>query len=114
MCVFICLTLYWNVGSGYNEINKVDNLIRIQRKGYPGKSQRILLTYDINDLKSLEIKITEGINPTQVIYLCLKNDRQIPLIFTDQLSSITKVEERATTLCNFLQVPLEIKTIKTV
>lgn len=114
LCAFIGFTLKWNVGSGYNEINKRDQLIRIQRKGYPGKSQSVLLTYEISDVKSLEIKITEGINPTQVIYLCMKNERQIPLIFTDQLPTITKTEQRATLLCNFLKVPLEIKTLRTV
>ena len=114
LCSFICLTLYWNVGAGSNEINKREQLIRIQRKGYPGKSQKILLTYEISDVKALEIKIIEGINPTQVIYLCMKNERQIPLIFTDQLPSITRIEQRGILLSNFLKVPLELKTIKTI
>ena len=114
LCSFICLTLYWNVGAGSNEINKREQLIRIQRKGYPGKSQKILLTYEISDVKALERKIIEGINPTQVIYLCMKNERQIPLIFTDQLPSITRIEQRGILLSNFLKVPLELKTIKTI
>ena len=97
-----------------NLLNKIDQLIRIQRKGYPGKSEQILVTYEISDVKTLEIKIVEGINPTQVIYLSLKNERQIPLIFTDQLPSLTKIEQRATILSKFLKVPLEIKTVKTV
>jgi len=112
--LFISFTLYWNVGSGFNELNKLDQLIRIQRNGYPGKSQKILLTYEVSDVKKLEIKITEGINPKQVIYLGMKNEREIPLIFTDQLPSLTKIEQRATLLSNFLKVPLEIKTIKTI
>lgn len=112
--VFIYFTLYWNVGSGFNELNKVDQLIRIQRNGYPGKSQKVLLTYEVSDVKKLEIKIVEGINPKQIIYLGMKNEREIPLIFTDQLPSLTKIEQRATLLSNFLKVPLEIKTVKTV
>jgi len=45
LCGFIFLTLSWDIGSGYNEINKDEKLIRIQRKSFPGKSQSILLTY---------------------------------------------------------------------
>jgi len=44
----------------------------------------------------------------------MKNERQIPLIFTDQLPTITKIEQRATLLSNFLKVPLEIKIIKAI
>ena len=110
--IFILFSWFWNVGSGYNELNKFDKLIRIQRRGYPGKNQTIFLTYQLSDVKSLEIKVIEGLNSTQTIYLCLKNERQIPLTFTDQLPVLTKVEQRATLLSNFLGVPLEIKTIK--
>ena len=113
LSIFIGLTIYWNVGAGYNDFNKTEQLIRIQRATYPNNNRFILLTYEISDIKSLAIKVTEGINPTQVIYLCLKNERQIPITFSDQLPSINKTEQRATRLCNFLDVPLEIKIIKT-
>ena len=83
--VFIALSVSWNVGSGYNELNKFDQLVRIQRRSYPGRSQNILLTYQLSDINSLEIKVIEGLNSTQMIYLCMKNERQVPLTFTDQL-----------------------------
>jgi len=108
--LFSCLILYWNIGAGYNEINKMEQLIRLQRNGYPGNNQRVLLTYEINEVIALEIKITEGINPTQVMYICLKNERKIPLIFTNQVTSLMKIEEKATLLSKFLEVPLKIKT----
>jgi len=110
--IFISLTIYWNIGFGWIKFSKLYNDVQIYREGYPQQKAQIFLNYQLNSIKSLEIKITEGINPTQVIYLCLKDDRQIPLIFTDSLPTITKTEQRATFLCNFLNVPLNIKTIK--
>merc|ERR1711998_508432 len=88
--IFILFTCLWNVGSGYTELNKFDNVVRIQRRGYPGKNQTIFLTYQLKDIKEIEIKIIEGLNSTQIIYLCLRNERQIPLIFTEQLQVISK------------------------
>jgi hypothetical protein len=128
--LYLDLTIFLDIGSGFNEINKIDKVIRIQRITYPTKKilevfrdyfykeprlrSYLLLTYEMRDIKKLKIKITEGLNPRQTIYLCMKNEREIPLSFTDQLPSLTKTEQRATLLSNTLEVPLEIKTVKTI
>ena len=38
----------WQIGSGFNEFNKKDGLIRVFRWGYPGKNRRIDLVYILN------------------------------------------------------------------
>ena len=43
---YVLLTLVWNVGSGYNEFSKVENVVRIVRLGFPGKNRKIFLSYD--------------------------------------------------------------------
>jgi hypothetical protein len=36
--ISIILTISLDIGSGYNEYNKIENLVKIVRKGFPGKT----------------------------------------------------------------------------
>jgi hypothetical protein len=105
--VYILLTLVWDVGGGYNEYNKNDNLIKIVRKGFPGKNRNVLLTYPLNSIKSIGIKISEGLNPKRTIYLCLKDERKIPITSVEQPTAISNLEEEASDLAKFLDLKLE-------
>ena len=84
--LYIILTIFLDIGSGYNEYNKIENLIKIVRKGFPGKNREILLTYQLSNVRAIGIKITEGLNPTRSIYLCLKDERNIDKYFELGLS----------------------------
>jgi hypothetical protein len=105
--IYIIITLLLDVGSGYNEYNKTENLVKIVRKGFPGKNREILLTYPLSNVQSIGIKITEGLNPTRSIYLCLKDERQIPLTPVQEPTSISELEEEAADLAKFLDLKLE-------
>lgn len=48
--IFQILTLYWEVGEGYNEFNKEKGTAKIVRKGYPGKNSQIELIYKLKDI----------------------------------------------------------------
>jgi hypothetical protein len=96
-----------DIGSGYNEYNKLESLIKIVRKGFPGKNREILLTYPLSNVRSIGIKITEGLNPTRSIYLCLKDERNIPLTPVQEPSEISRLEEEASDLAKFLDLKLE-------
>ena len=87
--------------------NKLENLVRIVRKGFPGKTRQILLTYPITNIRSIGIKISEGLNPTRSIYLCLKDERNIPLTPAQQPTSISDLEQEAADLAKFLELKLE-------
>ena len=43
--IYIILTMFWNIGSGYNEFSKTDELVRIVRSGFPGKNRTVFLSY---------------------------------------------------------------------
>ena len=105
--IYIILTVLLDIGSGYNEYNKTENLVKIVRKGFPGKNREILLTYSLSNIRSIGIKITEGLNPTRSIYLCLKDERQIPLTPVQEPTSISDLEEEAADLAKFLDLKLE-------
>nr|YP_009093472.1 hypothetical protein Ycf4 [Conticribra weissflogii]AIR76145.1 hypothetical protein Ycf4 [Conticribra weissflogii]UBQ35515.1 photosystem I assembly protein ycf4 [Conticribra weissflogii] len=107
LSLYIVATLFWDIGSGYNEYNKIENLVKIVRKGFPGKNREILLTYPLNNIRSIGIKISEGLNPQRIIYLCLKDERKIPLTPVQQPDSISDLEDQATDLAKFLDLKLE-------
>jgi Ycf4 len=105
--IYIIVTVLLDIGSGYNEYNKLESLIKIVRKGFPGKNREILLTYPLSNVRSIGIKITEGLNPTRSIYLCLKDERNIPLTPVQEPSEISRLEEEASDLAKFLDLKLE-------
>ncbi len=107
MSVYIITTVLLDIGSGYNEYNRVDSLVKIVRKGFPGKNREILLTYPLSNIRAIGIKITEGLNPTRSIYLCLKDERKIPLTPVQEPTSISNLEEEAASLAKFLDLKLE-------
>jgi hypothetical protein len=107
LSIYILLTVVWDIGSGYNEYNKIENLVKIVRKGFPGKNREVLLTYPFSNIRSIGIKITEGLNPTRIIYLCLKDERNIPLTPVQEPISISDLEVEAADLAKFLDLKLE-------
>ena len=105
--IYTLLTVIWDIGSGYNEYNKLENLVKIVRRGFPGKNREILLTYPLNNIRAIGIKISEGLNPKRIIYLCLKDERKIPLTPVEQPTTISNLEENAADLAKFLDLKLE-------
>lgn len=105
--LYIILTIILDVGSGYNEYNKIENLVKIVRKGFPGQNREILLTYPLSNIRAIGIKITEGLNPSRSIYLCLKDERNIPLTPVQEPIAISDLEEEAAALAKFLDLKLE-------
>lgn len=105
--IYIIITIILDIGGGYNEYNRVEQLVKIVRRGFPGKNQEVLLTYSLSNIRSIGIKITEGLNPIRSIYLCLKDERKIPLTPVQEPTSISNLEEEATNLAKFLDLKLE-------
>lgn len=104
---YIIITITLDIGSGYNEYNKVENVVKIVRRGFPGKNREILLTYSLLEVQSIGIKITDGLNPIRNIYLCLKDKRTIPLKPAEEPMAISDLEGEATDLAKFLNLKLE-------
>jgi hypothetical protein len=107
LSIYIIITVLFDIGSGYNEYNKIEDLVKIVRRGFPGKNREILLTYPLLNIRAIGIKITEGLNPTRSIYLCLKDERNIPLTPVQEPTAISSLEEEAADLAKFLDLKLE-------
>jgi hypothetical protein len=105
--IYLLLTIIWNVGSGYNEFSKVENIVRIIRLGFPGKNRTIFLSYEFQNVKNLKFLFKQGLNPRCNILLVLKDQREIPLFPAQFLLNPNETEKKAIKLSQFLNVPLE-------
>ena len=104
---YLFLTIFWNIGSGYNEFSKDDNVVRIVRLGFPGKNRTIFLTYEFKNIKNFKFLIKQGLNPRCNILLVLKDKREIPLFPAQFLLNPNETEKKAIELANFVNVSLE-------
>jgi hypothetical protein len=104
---YIGLTIFWDIGGGYNEYNKLESIVRIVRNGFPGINRKILLVYPLNNIKSIKVNVQDGLNPRRTIVLCTKDQRQIPLTPVEQPRPLNELETEATNLAKFLGVNLE-------
>jgi len=107
LALYLFLTILWNIGSGYNEFSKTENIIRIVRLGFPGKNRQIFLSYEFKNIKNLKFLIKQGLNPRCNILLVLKDKREIPLFPAQFLLNPLDTEKKAIELSKLLNVPLE-------
>jgi len=105
--IFLLLTILWNVGSGYNEYNKDSKSIILYRKGFPGKNRELSFNFSFDEIRSIKMRIKEGLNPKRQLLLCLLDSREIPLTGIEQPTSLNVIEEEAITIAKFLNVSLE-------
>jgi hypothetical protein len=104
---YLFLTLLWNIGSGYNQFSKKEEIIRIVRIGFPGKTRELFLSYEFKNIKNLKFLMKQGLNPRSNILLVLKDKREIPLYPAQILLKPSELEKKAVALANYLNVPLE-------
>jgi hypothetical protein len=107
IAIYLVLTIIWNIGSGYNEFSKNENIVRIVRRGFPGKNRTIFLSYEFQNIKNLKFLIKQGLNPRCNILLVLKDKREIPLFPAQFLLNPSETEKKAIQLSSFLNVPIE-------
>jgi hypothetical protein len=107
--LYLWFTLYWRIGSGFNEFNKQSRQVRIFRWGFPGKNRRIDLIYSLADVQSVRVDIQDGLTPKRALYLTIKDKGAIPLMRVSIPCPVEEIEVQAAELAKFLQVGLEMK-----
>ena len=107
LAVYLWLTIFLNVGGGYNEFNKETGQVTIFRWGFLGKNRRIEITYKLDEILSVRAEIKEGLNPKRTLYLRVKPKREIPLTPVGEPIALSKLENQGAELARFLAVPLE-------
>nr|YP_009556511.1 photosystem I assembly protein Ycf4 [Rhabdodendron amazonicum]QBC72544.1 photosystem I assembly protein Ycf4 [Rhabdodendron amazonicum]QBE88164.1 photosystem I assembly protein Ycf4 [Rhabdodendron amazonicum] len=105
---YLCSTISWNVGSGYDQFDRKEGIACIFRWGFPGKNRRIFLRFLIKDIQSIRIELKEGIYTRRVLYLEIRGQGSIPLTRTDENLTPREIEQKAAELASFLRVPIEV------
>jgi len=109
--LFISLYLWciigWNVGSGYNELDRENNTISIFRWGFPGDNRRIRIRCSILDVQAISLLISKGIRLDSVISLRLRDEQYMPFLQFEESVTLKEIEEKAALLAHFLNVPIE-------
>jgi hypothetical protein len=82
-------------------------MVMLYRKGFPGKNRELTLTFSFDEIKSIKMRIKEGINPKRQLLLCLNDSREIPLTGIVQPVALNKIENEAITIAKYLNVFLE-------
>lgn len=106
-CIFslyLWLTIFWSVGSGFNEFDQTNKTIRIFRWGFPGKNRRIDLRYTFQEVQGLCVVLRRGFNPQRTILLQLRGGREIPLTRVGQPLTLERLETQAAELAKILNV----------
>lgn len=106
---FLIYYMYWDIGSGYNEFSQKEQIVRIVRRSFPGKFEKIFLSYDFNNIRSIKILLKQGFNPRSNILIVLKDKREIPLFPPQSYLKPTDIEKKAIELSKFLNVNIERK-----
>jgi Ycf4 len=107
LAAYLWLTIFWDLGGGYNEFNKQTGEVKIFRWGFPGKNRQIELTCKLSDVQAVKAVLREGVNPRRSLYLRIKGMRDIPLTRVGQPLGLSELENEAAALARFLSVPLE-------
>ena len=105
--IFLTLTVWWNVGAGYNEYNRTTQKVKLYRQGFPGKNRELMFTFPFDEVRSIKMRIKEGINPKRQLLLCLTDNREIPLTGIEEPVELNKIEDEAITISKYLNVFLE-------
>lgn len=111
LSIYITLTFWWDIGSGYNLFCNQKQILYIVRKNFPGRNQFLFFSYPYKLIKTIKFLKKEGINPRYNILIILKDKREIPLYPAQFLLKQSALEKEAITISNLLKVPLEIKQI---
>lgn len=115
LAIFLSLILlFWaseKIGSGFNEYDKQENVVRIFRKGFSFFKNDIYLVYAFNDVVNIELEIIDNIVPRRVLYLCLKDNRKIPLTPSNILLDLGQIEKKGIFLADFIGVTLLLNRV---
>ena len=107
LSIFLLLNIIFNVGGGYNKYDRNIGNVEVFRLGFPSQIRELYLSYSFREIRSIKLRIQEGLNPKREIYLCTKDQREIPLTRVGEPLLLSSIEEEAVDLSLFLNVPLE-------
>lgn len=107
LSIYLWCVIFWNVGSGYNELDREKGIISIFRWGFPGQNRRIRIRCLLRDIQAVHLVVNEGLRTRSIISFRLKDQQYIPIIQIPESYTLQEIEEKAAKLAQFLNVPIE-------
>ncbi len=104
--LYLTCSIFWNVGAGYNEYNKEQQLLKIVRWGFPGKNRKIQVEIPFSSIQALSIQTKDSFFSRNSVNLQYENGKSIPLLQPNQTLTLDELETYATQIAFFIQVPL--------
>jgi hypothetical protein len=104
---FLLLNVWWNVGSGYNEYNRDMQTVILYRRGFPGKNKTITFTFAFKNIKCIQLRIQKSIELKHQVLMSLADNREVPLIGSDPVLLLQKIEIEALSISKYLNVALK-------
>ncbi|MEM9138157.1 MAG: photosystem I assembly protein Ycf4 [Cyanobacteria bacterium P01_F01_bin.42] len=107
LATYLWLSMYWNVGGGYNEFDKKAKQVRLFRSGYPGKNRTVKIDIPFRKIKAVRVDVREGLNPKRALYLRVQGRGDYPLSRVGQPIALADLENQAAEIARFLSIPME-------
>lgn len=107
LSIYLWCIIFWNIGSGYNELDRETGIISIFRWGFPGANRRIRIRCMLSDIQAIHLKINEGFRTRSVILFRLKDQQYIPFMQISETNTLQEIEEKAASIAQFLNLPIE-------
>ena len=104
---YLWCIIFWNIGSGYNELDREKGIISIFRWGFPGQNRRIRIRCSVGDIQAVHLVINEGLKTRSIISFRLKDQQYVPFIQIPETATLQEIEEQAAKIAHFLSVPIE-------
>ncbi|KAH9530648.1 hypothetical protein CY35_07G003600, partial [Sphagnum magellanicum] len=104
---YLWCTILWNIGSGYNQFDKREEMVHLFRWGFPGGNRRIRIQFFMRDIQAIRMEVQEGIYPRRIIYMKIRGQRDVPIIRIGEDLTLREMEEKAAELARFLHVSIE-------
>jgi hypothetical protein len=61
---YLWCTILWNIGSGYNQFDKLGEMVHLFRWGFPGGNCHICIQFFMRDIQAIRMEVQEGIHTT--------------------------------------------------
>ncbi|KAH7388143.1 hypothetical protein KP509_16G060200 [Ceratopteris richardii] len=96
MGLYLCCTVFWDVGGGYNYFDKQEGISYVFRWGFLGKNSRIHIQLLLKDIEAVGLKTQE-----------VRGQQSIPLTRIGENFTLDNLEKKAAELARFLRVSIE-------
>ena len=79
----------------------------LYRQGFPGNNRTFTLSFSFDEIRSIKVRVKEGLNPVRQLILCLNDSREVPLSGINRPVSLSTIENDAVRLAQYLNIYLE-------